>query len=246
MFFIMIIRINKCLIKKNRIMKTIKNLMLIGILAMSLIFYSDNLLAKDKPTDKEISNAVDTELLFNATTPSYLIDVSCNDGIVTLDGSVSNILAKDRAVKIAETVKGVRAIVNEIEVDAPYRSNGTIQADVKEALLVDPATDSYEITVTADNGVVTLNGTVDSWQEKKLSEYVAKGVVGVKEVKNNITFDYISNRSDYEVKNDIVQSFKNDIRIDGALIDVSVNDGKVNLSGIVGSANEKSLALSQA
>jgi len=37
------------------------------------------------------------------------------------------------------------------------------QVEVKDALLLDPAADSYEIMTKADNGVVTLTGAVDSW-----------------------------------------------------------------------------------
>jgi len=227
-------------------MKTLKNVIPIVLLISCFVFSSNNLAAANDPTDKEISNAVDNELFFNATTPSYLIDVQTNEGIVTLNGSVNNILAKDRAVKIARTVKGVRAVVDNIEVDAPYRSNAVLENDVDNALLSDPATDSYEIYVVADMGQITLTGTVESWQEKQLSEYVAKGVSGVKGVENNITINYTANRPDYEIQQDIEQSMKNDIRIDDALINVAVKDGTVKLSGTVGSANEKSLAYSKA
>lgn len=206
------------------------------------MLFSISISAAEKLNDKDITNAVDSELLLNATTPSYLIDVTTNDGIVTLSGSVSNILARDRAVKIARTVKGVRGVVDLVEVDAPYRSNQNLEKDVENALLADPATDSYEIKVAALNGHVTLSGKVDSWQEKQLSEYVTKGVRGVKGVNNDIRIEYSAIRSDYEIKEDIKQSMKNDIRIDDAMIDISVEDGKVELSGIVGSANEKSLA----
>ncbi len=37
--------------------------------------------------------------------------------------------------------------------------------------------------------MVTLNGLVESWQEKRLAGYVVKGVKGVKGIKNQITVD---------------------------------------------------------
>jgi osmotically-inducible protein OsmY len=40
--------------------------------------------------------------------------VNTRDGIVTLSGWVDNLLAKERAGQIAESVKGVRAVVNRI------------------------------------------------------------------------------------------------------------------------------------
>jgi osmotically-inducible protein OsmY len=227
-------------------MKNLRKSIPLVILFTSFMFLSENLLAANTLTDVDIRNAVDKELFFNATTPSYLIDVETYEGIVTLSGSVDNILAKDMAVKIAKTVKGVRGVIDQIQVDAPYRANSILENNVKDALLVDPATDSYEITVTANNGNVRLTGTVESWQEKQLSEYVAKGVLGVKSIENSITVNYSTVRPDFEISEDIQQSLKNDIRIDDALIDVSVKKGKVTLSGTVGSANEKSLAYSKA
>lgn len=227
-------------------MKTFKSTILKLLLFISFMLFSGVIMAIDTPEDKDITNAVDNELFLNATTPSYLIDVVTEDGIVTLNGSVDNILAKDRAVKIARTVRGVRAVVDKIDVDAPYRSDDILESDVNNALLSDPATDSYEINVNAINGLIMLTGTVESWQEKQLSEYIAKGVIGVKSVTNNITVNYKTDRSDFEIEKEIEQSLNNDIRIDDALIKVSVENGKVELSGTVGSASEKSLAQTKA
>jgi len=74
-------------------------------------------------TDAEITQAVDTELLLSKAVPSHLIDVSVADGIVELTGSVDNILARKRATEIAETIKGVRAVVNRILVNPVPRSD---------------------------------------------------------------------------------------------------------------------------
>ena len=227
-------------------MKNLKNVMQILFLSVSLILYGGCITAANVPTDTDISNAVESELMNNATIPSYLIDVTTNEGIVSLTGTVNNILEKDRAVKIARTVKGVRAVINNIVVNAPLLGDDILKQNVNDALLRDPATDSYEIMVDVNNGSVTLSGTVESWQKKQLSEFVVKGVLGVKEIKNEISVNNIINRPDLEIQNEIQKSLKNDVRIDNALVDVEVKNSKVLLSGIVGSASEKSLAYSQA
>ncbi len=204
---------------------------------------SANLLAQVGPTDNEISKAVENELMFNATTPAYLINSETENGIVTLTGSVDNLLEKDRAVKIAKTVKGVRGVLDKLEVNTPKMSDASLQKEVNDALLNDPATDSYEIGVTANSGTVDLTGIVDSWQEKKLSEFVAKSVKGVKKVENNLKVEYKVLRPDDEIAEDVKSTLKNDIRVDNALINVDVTDGFVTLSGIVGSSNEQYLAI---
>lgn len=196
--------------------------------------------AVPKLTDMSISDAVEDELLMDSAVPVYHIDVSTTDGVVTLSGSVDNILAKERAARIARTVKGVRAVVNEIEVDPPVlRTDWQIKEDVEDALLEDPATDSFETTVTVSENVATLSGTVDSWQEKELCEKVAKGVKGVKGVDNKIVVSWPEERPDYEIRTEVEKVLAWDVFVDDGLIDVEVNNGKVILIGTVGSAAEK-------
>lgn len=223
-------------------MRSLRKIIKPLIFSFTVLFSAVSLLANDPLTDTEISRAVEDELMFNTTTPSYRIDVTTYDGIVTLSGSVDNLLARDRSAQIAKAVKGVRGVVNNIEIDTPVIPDKKLERKVSDALLKDPATDSYEITVDVNNGVATLKGIVDSYQEKQLSEFVTKGVKGLMGVENQIDVEYKTTRTDYEIRQDIEAKLKNDKRIDDALIDVSVNNGEVTLSGVVGSANEKSSA----
>jgi|GEM_PF-2840165 len=71
--------------------------------------------AREELDDSEITNAVDDQLVEDAATPAWSIDVSTSEGIVTLSGTVSSALAKSRADKVASTVKGVRGIDDDIE-----------------------------------------------------------------------------------------------------------------------------------
>ncbi|HEX2277098.1 MAG TPA: BON domain-containing protein [Candidatus Tectomicrobia bacterium] len=127
-------------------------------------------------------------MLTEGGVPAHLIDVNTRDGIVTLSGWVDNLLAKERAGEIAESVKGVRAVVNRIAITT-VRPDGEILTDVRAAFQADPATDSYEISTIVKDGVVTLFGTVDSWPERWLSARVATGVRGVKAVTNELTVE---------------------------------------------------------
>ena len=194
-------------------------------------------------TDITISDAVEDELYMDSAVPEYSIDVNTVDGVVTLSGSVNNILAKERAARIAKIVKGVRAVVNNISVDPPLlRSDSQIREDVQEALLYDPATDLFEIDVEVKDKVVTLSGTVESWQEKQLCAKVAKGVKGVEGLDNNIEVVWPMERSDAEIKMEVEKALEWDAFVDHALIDVEVEDAEVILTGVVGSAAEKDWA----
>jgi osmotically-inducible protein OsmY len=210
------------------------------LLTVALIAIPAAAAPQQELTDQNISDAIEDELLFSTAVPSNRIDVETTDRIPTLTGTVSNILAKQRAGRLAETVKGVRTVINRIKVQPDEdRSDATIRNDVIAALAYDPAADSYELDVSVEDGVVTLEGTVQSWQEKRLSMKVAKGVKGVKALKDAITVSYKQDRSDAEIAAEVRKTLKWDALVDHALITVDVNNRKVTLEGTVGSAAER-------
>ncbi len=231
--------------KTKKLKKLIEKFVLITF-SMFLLVGSSLLFAQNELTDSQITSTVDNQLMLNAATPSYLIDVVTLHGIVTLSGTVDNLLAKDNAIKLAQMIKGVRGVIDEIEVETTNMSNDLLEGNVKEALFIDPATSLYKITVKANSGVVTLDGEVDSWQEKQIASHVVKGVSGVKKVNNNVEIDFKPDRPDFEILNDITQALKFNVRVDHVLIDVEVKKGKVRLSGTVGSIPEKNMAIADA
>jgi len=194
--------------------------------------------------DTHIGDAIENEYRFDHAVNVNKVDVRVIDGIVELTGSVDNLKAKERAAKIAQLVKGVRSVSNRIKVEPPVvYSDAGIKHNVETALFQDPATDLYELNVSVTDKVVTLSGTVDSYQEKSLSEDVAKSVKGVVELNNAIDITYKVNRPDLEIKADIEQALKWNVQVDDGLIEVEVNKGEVTLNGVVGSAAEKKIAL---
>jgi osmotically-inducible protein OsmY len=200
--------------------------------------------AKPVLTDKAIGDKVQDELEADPGVQATRVNIVVNRGVVTLTGEVDNLLARERAAAVAETVKGVRAVVNTMKVVPPFLlRDWEIKEIVEDALLEDPATDSYEVRVTVSGNVVTLTGTVDSWQEKHLAEKVSKGVKGVTEVNNQLAVRYDETRPDIEIKADVEQILKWDALVDHEMIRVEVKEASVKLSGTVGSAAEKSRAV---
>jgi osmotically-inducible protein OsmY len=67
-------------------------------------------------------------------------------------------------------------------------SGATLTGKVKSALAADVGLKTVtKIDVDSDNGIVTLKGKVDTADQKKRAEAVAKKVGGVKSVKNQLT-----------------------------------------------------------
>lgn len=195
------------------------------------------------PVDSAIEETIRTQL--NATTaiPADRINISSTDGIVAMNGYTSNLLAKKRATEIAQATSGVISVINNLRITA-NRPDDAIQKDVYRALRTDPATENWEITVEVNNGLVRLTGAVDSWQEKKLTSTITAGVKGVTEVKNNIIVSHKKeDRKPADIKAEIKSTLMYDSQIRDNMINVKVDSSVVTLSGSVGSAAEKQLAI---
>jgi osmotically-inducible protein OsmY len=200
-----------------------------------------------KMTDQQIANAVDHTFLTDAALHNKQIDITVNDqGIVTLTGGVDNLMLKERAAKLAETIRGVRGVVNTVTLKTPSRSDDQIRKDVESALLYDAATDSYKLNADVKGGVVTLSGTVPSYREKQLAVYVTKGVKGVKAVNESITLDSKSNRPDAEIAAEVKRAIAIDVWLHPNFITTAVKDGVVTLSGTVGNPAQHDRAMSLA
>ncbi len=194
-------------------------------------------------SDVNVSSAVTTALINDQGVAGADLDVLTQEGIVTLAGSVTNLLAKNRAIALAKTVKGVRGVIDRIKITPIEKTDKEIQTDVVNALLWDPATEAYDISTTVNDGIVTLTGQVESWQERDLAQRIVKGISGVNQVNNRIEVEYAIERMDNEMEEDIVSALSWSRYVDNSLIVVDVNNDKVTLTGTVGSLAEKDEAI---
>jgi len=213
-----------------------------AVCAVLLVFLAGPVSAQEKISDRDVASAVDAALFMDEFVPSDRINVSCHQGVVTLKGSVKNILEKERADETAQRIRGVRSVINQIKVKPGDISDTKIKNNVVNSLLRDPAADSYEVNVSVNNGEVKLTGTVDSMAEKNLAEKVAKGVRGVTALKNNIDVRVKENRPDYEIEKEVKKRLQTSLYVDAGMIDVDVSGGDVKLKGAVGSLAEKTRA----
>ena len=72
------------------------------------------------------------------------------------------------------------------ESSGQYVDDSAITTKVKAAIFNDPALKVFQINVETFKGQVQLSGFVDSAQSVKKAGEVARGVGGVKSVKNNL------------------------------------------------------------
>jgi osmotically-inducible protein OsmY len=95
--------------------------------------------------------------------------------------------------------------------------------------------DSLEIAVTADDGIVTLRGTVESFSQRRAAGKDAKLVAGSYEVDNQLKVNLIgaNRREDDEIRGAALQNLIWDVEVPSDFVDVKVHDGWVTLKGDV-------------
>ena len=194
------------------------------------------------PRAREVIANVKQELANTEGLDAASIRVTLDDGMIALSGEVENILAHDLAIRAATTVRGVRAIDDNITVRPSDRPDRQIERDVETALAINPATEYWDINVVVVDGRATLDGSVESLAEKSLASRVAKGVRGVRGVENDIVIDFPADRTDEEIAHDVTELLRWNTIVDAGAIEIEVEDDVVNLSGQVDSLYEKQLA----
>lgn len=114
-------------------------------------------------------------------------------------------------------------------------SDQTLQHDVLEELTWEPSIDSSLITVSARDGFVTLAGYVPRFAEKIEAEAIAKSVVGVRAVANDIQVRLPEHcqRSDAEITAAARTALAWHTSVPHDNITVTVRNGWLTLEGVV-------------
>jgi hyperosmotically inducible periplasmic protein len=150
-------------------------------------------------SDAGITTSVKSQLLADDQVKARRIDVDTHNRVVTLTGEVRSAEEEKRALQIARSANGVTDVVNQLKVvpeAAPTSGIGAasgaaadagITAAVKSRLHADPKTAGLRIEVDTQNGVVTLNGKVNSETERSEAVKVARETTDVSSVTDNLT-----------------------------------------------------------
>jgi osmotically-inducible protein OsmY len=212
------------------------------LIVLTLPIFSYPAVGASAISDADITAWVKDALYMDVRTNPYGIQVFTNDGIVSLDGTVDNLAAKEYAVLEARRISGVLGVVDLIKVVPAQRSDTDIRYAVRRRILNSDVLQSEGISVMCVNAKVTLTGIVDSYAEKEEAGLLASQVRGVKEVENNIVIQWMTERSDSEIRQDAISTLQRDVYLTGLPITVTVKGGIVTLQGSVGSAFQKDRA----
>ena len=191
-------------------------------------------------TDKDLKQTIENALDFEPSVDASDIGVSVDERVVTLRGNVATYSEKHSAERLAFRIYGVRAVVNDLVVRLPstsVRTDTEIAQAALTALTWNTMLPSDRITLTVENGWITLNGTLDWQYQKDVAVRAVRDMTGVKGVTNLIAVKAHVKTTD--VREKIEAAFRRSAQIDARRINVTAQNGKVILSGNVHSWAER-------
>jgi osmotically-inducible protein OsmY len=151
-----------------------------------------------------------------------------------MDGQIRSSTELYAAKRDVRRVRGVRAVVNHLEVILPPESERTdvdLAGAAEDMLRWNSAIPAGRVSVTADNGHLTLRGEVNHHYQRQAAEESVRELVGVRSVNNQIRIVPPVKAGD--VKTQIEHALVRNARMDASQIRVQVDSNKVTLTGSV-------------
>lgn len=190
--------------------------------------------------DERLLHDVEQALKWEPLLANAEVGAIVQDGIVTLTGSVDTYAKKRIAEHATKSVKGVRAVIEKIEVNFSSIGNLTdteIAKDVLRALKSCRDVPENQIQVQVEHGWVTLEGTVKLNVHKQAAQLCLEHIMGVRAVDNKIIIR--SGAEDEIEKLGIQNAMIRNWTIDENQVKVDVFKNTVTLTGMVNSLFQK-------
>ncbi|MCE3237749.1 MAG: osmY [Gammaproteobacteria bacterium] len=185
-------------------------------------------------TENQLYSTIMEKLDFEPTIDPANITIAIHDGVVTVGGTVGSYPEKRSVERAVNSIYGVKAVANEVEVNLleSYKRN---DADIARA-----AVDAIEwhvmaphdrIKVSVEKGRITLSGEVDWGYQRSYAEKAVRNLLGITGVNNHIIVK--PRISAKNVKDKIVKEFERNAEIDAKNIQIETIGNKVLLKGKV-------------
>ena len=146
----------------------------------------------DAQLQAKLTKAITYDLWGNVPIQFQAIGVQVNNGVVTLSGHAAGPVAAADAVAVVANTKGVKDVIDNIQIDPVSDFDNEIRAREFRAIYGYPLLNQYvmdpekPIRIQVANGHVTLYGTVANEAQKDAAGIQANTVPGVFSVTNDL------------------------------------------------------------
>lgn len=188
-------------------------------------------------TEGDIKKDIIDDLFWDSRVNSANIKVHVKNNKVILNGSVSDYTTLNVAERDAWIVEGVKEVINNLNVKIPSEltipTDKTIESNIEDLIRLDFDLHLENIDISVKNGVVRLEGTVNTLWKKSKAEEIASDVLGVLDVINKIKIVPTESHIDENIADDIIHALDRSYRIDVDDVNIKVRNGKVTVSGTI-------------
>jgi len=191
---------------------------------------------KNEDLQTDVQDAIRWEPLLKTAD----ISVTAKDGVITLTGIVDSYAKKLEAEEAAKNVKGVKNVIEKIEIQfegTGKKGDNEISYEVLNALKWNLQVPNEKVKVKVEAGWVTLEGELTWNYQKEAAKKSVSNLVCVKGVINNITIK--SETIDLIEEKDIERALARNWSLNDQDIRVKVSANRVTLNGIVHSLYQK-------
>ena len=181
------------------------------------------------------------------------VQVSVEDGVISLSGEVPLLIDKLDADKHAHNIDHVQGVRNEIQVKGGV-SDAQLQNELADKLRYDRIGYGVvfnSLTLGVQNGNVTVGGSVHDYPSRDSALAIVETTPGVRGVVDNIQVQPVSQFDD-ALRIRLARAIYSQPSLQKYAIDpqapirIVVNNGHVTLSGVVDSQMDKQIAETQA
>lgn len=190
--------------------------------------------------DSELQRKIEQELEWDPSVDARHIAVAVKNGIATLSGYVEQFSDKTHAEQAAERVHGVMAVIDKIELELPgsaHRNDLDIVESALAAMKLNVLIPKDRIKIIAQNGWITLEGSVEWQYQRMAAEDTVRIIRGIKGISNKISIQAEGLKAD--IKDKIRSALVRNAQLDSNRIVIDVSGNKAILSGHVRSWSEK-------
>lgn len=168
----------------------------------------------DQP-DAWVTAKIQAKYFLDTDVKGLDINVDTRDGVVTLTGEVESEAERRQAVALARNTEGVKSVTDQLRLETETAEktaagaaaeakketkqtttsamskvdDAWITTKIQSKFFLDADVKGRDINVDTKNGVVTLNGTVESDAEKQAAATIAQETDGVTRVNNQLKVD---------------------------------------------------------
>jgi osmotically-inducible protein OsmY len=188
-------------------------------------------------TPEQLRGRILEQLLWDSRLDASGIRVEMDGDTVRLTGTVATFADSRAAEDDARAIAGVGAVVNALVVRYPegvtLPSDADIESNIRSIFFWSSSIPSSRVRPSVIDGVVTLEGSVDTYWQKLKAEELAADVIGVIGVDNRLAVVPTESYHDEAIAGSIIAALDRNINIDTRSINVEVENGTVTLSGTV-------------